>query len=95
MADIIGNANGIKLWELMSNTQDKSEAEYFKMLSVAASKYGKVFFVDSVTERNTKENQVTWSMVWDPSKSVWEVSKFHVPRGAVEATDRLLKVCPT
>ena len=89
MADITGNHNGIVLWNMMFSSNDSDEAAYFNRLTLAATKYNKVWFVDSVTERLTGDNQVIWCMAWNGT--TWEITKFHTPRGAFEVTDRMLK----
>lgn len=86
---IVGNENGIKLWNLMSVSTDKDEKAFFTRLNAAAPKYGKVYFTDCVTQRETKKNQVTWLLFWNGTKIQWEVSNFLTPHGASEITERM------
>jgi hypothetical protein len=88
--NITGEANGILLWRLMSSTTDAKEAEYFKRLNEAAMKFHRVWFVDLVTERESRSNQVIWCLTWLADKGVWDISKFHHSAGAVELTPRMI-----
>lgn len=86
---MVGNKNGIKLWTMMSTSTDEEEKSFFARLGNAASQYGKVYFTDCVTQRETKKNQVIWLLQWDGKKSQWEVSNFLTPIGASEVTERM------
>lgn len=88
--NMIGEANGIKLWNLMSTSDDAGEQSYFRSVQAAASKYGRVWFSDIVTQRETGKNQVIWEMNWDGNQSNWVVTKFHVCEGASEITPRMI-----
>jgi len=87
--NMVGNENGIALWSLMSSTDDELEKEYFVRLNDAASKFGTVWFTDTITQRETKKNQTTWQLTWLADRSVWEISKFHIPEGVKEASSRI------
>lgn len=89
MSDMIGNKNGIKLWNMMSTSDDPDEQSNFQRLNAAATKYGQVWFCDIVTQRETGKNQVVWHLLWNAVKSIWEVSKFHAPVDAKEITPRM------
>jgi len=73
----------------MAASQDAEEYATFVRLSTAANKYGKIWFTDVVTQRETKQNQVMWMMVWNAIKAQWEVSNFLTPAGALEITKRM------
>ena len=88
--NIIGNKSGVALWNMMSASEDEFEKQYFKRINAAATKFGKVWFTDTVTQRETRKNQTVWQMTWLSSKSVWEVTRFHVPSEAKEVTDRII-----
>ena len=86
-----GDLNAIKLWYLMASSNDEKEKEYMTKLNSAALQYGKVWFTDIITERETGEAQTTWMMEWRPDSYEWEFSKFLQPSGAEEVTDRIKK----
>lgn len=85
--NMIGDKNGIALWNLMASTDDDLEREYFTRLNGAASKFGSVWFTDIVTQRENKNNQTIWSMKWDGKQ--WEISRFYVPKGIEVVTERI------
>ncbi len=89
MSNIVGNRNGVALWNLMAASDDELEQDYFARLNAAASKFGTVWFNDIVTQRNTRNNQTVWQLTWHADKSHWEITKFHTPEGAQESTDRI------
>jgi len=86
---IVGDADGIKLWNMMASSDDKTEQEYFNLLNNAAAKYGKVWFSDSVTQKLTRKNQTMWKMEWNNNDSQWEVSLFHIPEGVKKVNERI------
>ncbi|KKM66240.1 hypothetical protein LCGC14_1483220 [marine sediment metagenome] len=85
--NIIGDKNGIILWNLMASTDDELEREYFTRLNGAASKFGSIWFTDIITQRKSKNNQTIWNMKWDGTQ--WEISRFYVPKRAKEVTARI------
>jgi len=87
--NMIGNENGVALWNLMSSTEDVLERDYFVRLNSAASKFGTVWFTDTITQRETNKNQTTWQLTWHADRATWEVTKFHIPEGVKEATSRI------
>lgn len=87
--NMVGDEYGIRLWELMSKSADTEEQAYFQRLNTAASQYGKVYFTDVVTQRETKKNQTTWELIWDGTNSRWNVSAFLIPSGVDKISDRL------
>jgi hypothetical protein len=92
MTDVkfVGDPDGIALWYLMNSSTDKIEQEYIKSVAAAAIKYGKVYFTDIVTQRESKmNNQTTWMMIWDENKIEWNISLFHIPNGAPRRSKRL------
>lgn len=86
MSNVIGDKDGVRLWNLMSQTEDPVEREYFNRISRAATEYGSVWFTDIVTQRETKRNQTFFFMNWAPDKNKWEVSLFMIPEGANKNT---------
>jgi len=86
---ITGNKNGIKLWEMMAASTDEEEKSYFSRLNGIASQYGKIYFTDYITQRETKRNQVIWCMLWNVKENQWEVSNLITPVGASEITKRM------
>lgn len=87
MSNLVGDKNGIELWELMNKSNDPEEQQYLIDLNNAATKYGVIWFKDSVTQRNTGKNQTIWRMEWNGKQ--WEVSKFMTPKGASDVTPRM------
>jgi len=88
---ITGDSFGVALWNLMAQSNDDGEKLYFSTLSEAATQYGKVWFTDIVTRRETKENQTTFQMEWDVGNDQWVVDVFVVPIGADTSTERISK----
>ena len=84
---VIGDPDGIKLWSIMSKSDDSSEQEIFKRLNSVAPLSGRVFFSDIVTQRELNSNQTIWKLEWN-GKS-WEISLFHIPDGAKRVSDRV------
>lgn len=84
-----GDLNAIKLWHLMVSSSDEKEQAYLARLSAAATQYGIVYFTDMVTERETGKSQTTWVMEWRPEEQEWEFSRFLIPDGAKEVSDRI------
>jgi len=80
--NIIGDEEGIKLWNLMANSTDPEEQGYFKRLSMAATKFGSVWFSDVIAQRNARRNQSFFSLKWEADKKQWKVALFHIPEGA-------------
>ncbi|KKL58399.1 hypothetical protein LCGC14_2225740 [marine sediment metagenome] len=87
--NMIGDADGVKLWNMIATSNDAGEKEYFISLNNAASKYGVAWFYDSVTQRNTKMNQTSWKMEWDNKTSQWKISLFHIPEGVKKVSERI------
>jgi len=87
--EIKGHEAGVRLWNLMASSTDAEEQAYYKRLASAASQFGRVWFTDSVTQRETKKNQTIWSMEWHAQNAVWIVDKFLVPDKATEISPRL------
>ena len=84
MSKLVGNPNGIKLWNMMSESEDASEQEYFNRLNHAATKHGVVWFTDTVEQKRTGKNQTFFQLTWYDDKKEWEVSLFLVPEGGSE-----------
>jgi hypothetical protein len=84
---MVGDENGIALWNLMASTNDRFEKEYFTNLNKAASKFGSVWFTDFVTQRKDRRNQTVWHLAW--SGEQWKVSCFHVPEGVEKVSARI------
>ncbi len=86
---MVGDADGIKLWNIMAASDDDGEKECFISLNNSAVKYGIVWFNDIITQRNMKMNQTSWKMEWDNKESQWKVSLFHIPEGVNKVSDRI------
>jgi len=84
MSNIAGDPEGIKLWNLMSQTEDPMEREYFERINRAATEYGSVWFTDVIAQRDTKKNQAFFFMNWSQDKNTWDISLFMVPEGAAK-----------
>lgn len=82
MSNMIGDPEGIKLWNLMSHTEDPSERKYFERINRAATEYGSVWFTDIIAQRETKRNQAFFYMNYSQKQNAWEISLFMVPEGA-------------
>jgi hypothetical protein len=90
---IIGDAAGVKLWNMMASSDNAVEQEYFQRLSSAATQTGRVFFSDFVTQLETKQNQTTWKLEWNGKD--WEISLFHIPDDVEKISDRISNYVPT
>lgn len=86
MSNIIGDSEGVKLWDMMSRTTDPSEKEYFERLSRAASNHGVVWFTDIVAERHSGK-QPFFQLSWEQKNNQWRVSLFMIPEGATKDID--------
>lgn len=80
MSLLVGDKNGISLWNKMVSSVNPEEQQYLQRLNDAAQKYGKIYFSDYVEQIKTKHNQATYSMVWDGSQ--WKIDLFLLPEGA-------------
>lgn len=87
--EIIGDSDGIALWNMMSESEDDVERAYFARICEAASKYGTAWFTDSVTQRETWRSQTLWQIVWNNKESKWEISHFCTPNGKPKTTKRI------
>lgn len=89
MTSMAGDSEGIKLIGLMAQSQDELEKEYFNRINQAATKYGQVWFTDTVAQKKTGKNQAIFYMVWEAQDQKWNVSLFMLPEGASkEIADR-------
>ena len=89
MSNMVGNENGIALWNLMAMSNYQEEKDYFVRLNVAASKFGTVWFTDIITQQENKNNQTTWQLSWNHDNNNWNISNFHTPEYAKEVTQRI------
>ena len=81
MTTIIGDENGISLWNKMAVSPFPEEISYFNSLSAAAQQYGKIYFYDCVTQAQQRLiNQARYCMEWDGNN--WNVSLFLLPENA-------------
>lgn len=80
MAALMGDENGIRLWNKMASSVDNEERQYFQRLTDAAQKYGKIYFSDYSEQQKTKNNQALYSMIWNGND--WVISLFLIPEGA-------------
>jgi len=87
--NIIGDPNGMALWNLMSQSQDEYEKDRYNTLINAATKFKSIWFTDVVTQRLTKNAQTVWGMRWDDVNQYWNITKLHIPDGAPEVSDRI------
>jgi len=87
---IVGDQDGIDLWNLMAASTDSIEHAYAISISNAASKFGLAWFTDIVTQRTKKlNNQACWRIEWNGKGSQWEIALFHLPEGAIKRSQRL------
>jgi hypothetical protein len=87
---IVGDQDGIDLWNLIYNTTDALEKAYCDSINNAATKFGLVWFTDTVTQRSKKlNNQAVWRMEWNGKDNQWEINLFHLPEGASKRSPRL------
>lgn len=92
---IIGDQDGIDLWNLMFSSADTAERAYVVSVSNAASQHGIVWFTDIVTQYSKKlNNQAIWRMEWNGNNNQWEINLFHLPEGASKRSPRLSAVEP-
>lgn len=90
-SNIKGNDAGVRLWSLMSASDDPSEQEYFRRLSDAATKFGQVWFTDMITQTAQNRNQTIWRMFWNRDDQFWSIERFLIPEGAEEMSPRLIE----
>lgn len=81
MVEIVGDKDGIDLWNKLGTSKSQKEAEYFKSLSDAAVKYLKIWFTNIVMQEFTCANQPIYQLTWDAKNNKWTVSLFHKPDG--------------
>jgi hypothetical protein len=84
---ITGDPDGIKLWNMMSKSDNPAEQEFFQRLNAVAPQAGRVFFSDFVTQLETNQNQTTWKLEWNGEN--WEIALFHIPEGVNKVSDRI------
>ena len=88
MSNITGDPDGIKLWNLLSSSNDKIERDYVEQIRKVASKHGTVWFTDIVAQKKEKRNQTTWQMSWNKGQAKWVISLFYIPEGVQKIADR-------
>jgi hypothetical protein len=81
MVDIIGDKDGIALWNKLGTSKNSKEIEYFKRLSDAAVKYMKIWFSDIVMQEFTRANQSVYQLTWEANNNRWAVTLFHKTDG--------------
>ena len=81
MYNIIGDNDGIELWNRLGSSKNKKEINYFLSLSRAASKFGKIWFSDITRQEFTRANQTIYQLAWNARNNEWNISLFHKSDG--------------
>lgn len=89
---MVGDTEGIKLWNLMSSSIDKAEKEYFKRLNIVATKFGSVWFTDIIEERESSHSQAIFFLKWESDKTQWKISLFIIPKGATKEIQSRMEI---
>jgi len=78
---LVGDKDGIALWNKLGTSKNSKEIAYFNSVSDAATKYMKVWFTNIVLQEFTCANQPIYQLTWDANNGKWIISLFHIPDG--------------
>lgn len=80
MSEMIGNEEGISVWNKLGTTLDEYTQSYFNTLRENAQKYRKVYFSDVVEQRKkVLNNQKVFVLEYSVPLNRWEIQLFHKP----------------
>ena len=75
--ELVGDEKGLALWNKLAVSTMPIEQEYFESLTLAASRYGSIWYSDLLKRINSKSNQPIYHMSWDGMR--WTISLFCIP----------------